>query len=112
MPVGGRVTMTAFDGSKKGNWLFADIHGLIYTWGAMVAVGLLLVVLIYSMTGIMLLDPFAYATDLIKERWGSDWAVLALIATTLIPPFVLVFVFRRNFTVRPQRQFRYICRWF
>ena len=77
--------MTAFDGSKKIDWLFADINGLVFTWGAMTALGLLFIVIVDGLTGTSLLAAFT-------SRWGSDRAFGAFIALTLSPSFFLVFV--------------------
>lgn len=113
MPVGGRFTFTAFDSSKVGSWVWADINGVFYTWGAMIAAVLGLTGIVYGVTGIILLAPFAFIADIIKERWGVDWMLGSIIALTLLPPLIFVFVLRYNFTVvGPRRQFRYICRWF
>ncbi len=113
MPVGGKLEITTFDKNKKIDWFFADINGLVFTWAAMLGGLLILTGLLYETTNIMLLAPFGYLGDLIKEYWGSTWAFGVIIAITFFPPFVLVFVFRYNFTVvGPRRQFGYICRWF
>lgn len=112
MPVGSRLTITTFDGSKKSSWLFADINGVIYTWGVMMAAVLGLTGTVYGMTGIMLLTPLEFIAGFIKEQWGVDWMIGGIIALTFLPPFIFVFVLRYNFTVvGARRQFRYICSW-
>ncbi len=108
----GRVTFIGFDVNNKGDWLMADVNGLVHTWGVMIAAVAALTAIVYGVTGIMLLAPLAPIVNLIKGQGGGR-VFAALIAATFVPPFVLVFVLRRNFSVMgPRRQFRYICRWF
>lgn len=93
----GRITDVAFDGRKKSGWLMADINCLVQIWVTMAVIG--------TMCVLFVADP-----DLIDENVG--WMLGSIIAATFIPPFVLVFVLRRNFSVTgPRRQFRYICPW-
>jgi hypothetical protein len=110
--VGGKISFNHFDGSKKSSWIMPDINGLIYTWGAVLATTLVLTGIIYGVTGIAILTPFVSLINFIEAGVGKDWAIGAMIGMTLLPSFVIVFIFRYNFTViGPRRQFRYICRW-
>lgn len=82
-------------GSKKSDWLWADINGLIYTWGA-----------------IVLLMIFCGILNLLDDRLGknSSFGLMMLLTGSLA--FFLVFVLRLNFTViGPRRKFRYFCSW-
>jgi hypothetical protein len=111
MPVP-RITFVPFDCSKKSEWLMADINGLIDIWGAMISVGALIAIIFYCVTDINIFAPFIQLIELAKGYWGLQWALVITIAITLIPPFILVFVFRYNFSViGKMREFRYICRW-
>lgn len=106
------VTFTPFDDNKKSSWLGADINGLIYTWGASVAFGVPLTVLILVLTGVNIGAPLGWAIDMAESQWGRDASLWTAFGLTLLPSFLLVFVFRFNFTVvGERRQFRYFCRW-
>ena len=117
MPVGGRVTFTAFDGSeRKSGWLLADSNGIFPTWGVLVVIVLTLTGIIGGVVGINPLVSFAFAVDPFTRWLGFDFTFGALVAITLLTTFLLsfvwVFVLRHNFTViGPRRQFRYICSW-
>ena len=102
-----------FDDEKKSEWLYVDIHGVFHTWMLMITLCYLFILVIRTLTGIELGAYVADIFDFIKERLGSDWAFGILVGITFIPPFVTVFVLRRNICViGAQRQFRYMCRWF
>jgi ABC-type microcin C transport system permease subunit YejE len=106
------VTFTPFNDSKKSSWLGADINGLIYTWGASVAFGAVLWAIIAALTGVNVGAPLGWAIDMAENQWGHDAGLWTTFGLTLLPSFLLVFVFRFNFTVvGTRRQFRYFCRW-
>lgn len=116
---GGTVIFTPFDGMKKGAWFWADVNGLLYTfiviWCGGFLFGCVLIGLLSELIGI---SPEAIGTTVIAPltflallamKYCGVWGVVVM---SFIPPFIVVFVLRRNFTVAgPRRQFRYFCRW-
>lgn len=103
--------MMAFDGSKKSEWLYADINGLLHTWmGMVVSISVLFV--LAETAGFGVFEPLRAVANGIDRHWCSGWGFWTMVFAPAIPSFLIVFVFRRNYMViGPRRQFRYICRW-
>ncbi len=92
---------------SKFNWFLADLNTMFYAWSALLIAGLFISLLVLVVTGI---DVSAFVRNDIRS--GSALLFWSTLAVPMLPPFLLVFVFRRNFAViGEQRQFRYICRW-
>ncbi len=112
MPFGSPNTPSEFDGTNKGDWFFADMFGMFHTWWVMLVFILAIMWILEILTGISLLTHVSSIYNLIKERLGPDWAFTVMFFITVIPPFILVFVLRRNFfVIGARRQFGYFSRW-
>ncbi len=112
MPFGYQNTPTEFDNTKKSDWLFADIVGTFHTWWVMFVPCIAIMWILEILTGISLLTHVSDIYNHLKERLGPDWAFGVMSFITLIPPFILVFVLRRNFfVIGARRQLGYFCRW-
>lgn len=110
--MGTRITTGSFNPNEKMDWFNADLNGLIFTWVASVVLCIVLWLVIGGITTIDVADytvrPFA---NMISTLLG-DYTFGLIILLSMVPAFVIVFVFRYNFTViGPRRQFRYLCRW-
>jgi positive regulator of sigma E activity len=91
---------------SKSDWLLADFNTMVTAWAIMVMLVPLFGVFLYTAVGIDLFAFFRQATKLDETRF------FAAIGLSVLPAFLLVFVFRRNFQViGQQRDFRYFCRW-
>jgi hypothetical protein len=109
---GGNVSFTQFDGSKKSSWLGVDIQGFVYTWGASVLLSVMLWALAAQIINVDIGLPFSWTYQLIESQFGSTASLWIAVAISMLPAFLLVFVFRRNpGVIGERRKFRYFCRW-
>jgi hypothetical protein len=106
--MGPRVEFTLFDSESKLDWLNADLTGMVYI--AMATLGLFwLAAALFEAAGLSMFS----AIDIVRLYLGEEWTLTCYLLAIMLPGFLIVFVFRRNFAVLgPRRQFRYICRWF
>lgn len=93
---GGRIQISAFDGTKKLDWFNADLNGFFYTMLAIFAFTLIICLAIYGL----------------MSSYSPKVLIPALAIVSAIVAFVLVFCLRWNKTVIGEpRKFRYLCRW-
>ncbi len=108
-----KVNIRAFDPNDKWAWFNADLNGFIDAYMAIITLGIVSIVVFCSFVGATDCDIMTTAfKENVLKYIGKEYAIALFFLVTFIPPFLLVFVFRRNFAViGDRRQFRYFCRW-
>jgi len=82
-----------------GSRVFACAKKLVYTLLWVVAVKSLFplfCLLVYGLTGFDLSVPFVHIANMIKERYGAELMVGAVVTAIVVPPLAIVFVLRCN----------------
>ncbi len=106
-----RISLVPFDGTKKADWFMSDISCVINAWITMITLAVILAA-IATLTGVNLFHLFSKVISTSEAQLGIGWSSIFITFATFVPPFVLVFIFRKNYMVMgTKRQFRYLCRW-
>jgi hypothetical protein len=102
-----------FNPSSREDWLRVDLSGLFDTC-------VIVACLLFILGAIVSFATWSNVFDILLSpliRWITlligDYAVVPALVLLLlvIPSFLIVFVFRLNFTVDEERSFRYLYRW-